>query len=167
VAVLSVAFAVYRMIRSKPAAKTSLLSPTDSYEETGAAVSPDDAAFDAAFEKHIAPRVDSYFFTRIAGVSFRNSDGSRRPQIIDKCDPMEQLRLEAEPANPADPQAIAVKRTDGAQLGYLERRVAGDLHRDAGKPFSWSAIFKHANRRPGTEEIVGATIVLTRSRMED
>jgi len=74
---------------------------------------------------------------------------------------MELLRLSVEPNNPADPKAIAVKRVDGSQLGYLERRVASDLHRDAGEPVSWSAIFKQVNLHPTTEEVVGAVIVLT------
>jgi hypothetical protein len=30
---------------------------------------------------------------------------------------------------------------------------------------SWSAIFKHANRHPSTDEVVGAVIVLTRSEL--
>jgi hypothetical protein len=159
--VLSVAFAVYRVARREP--RSAVLSPTDQYDETVETGDEDSATFDAVFEKHIVPQVERYFFTRIAGVSFRNSDGGRRPPIIEKCEPMEQLRLEMEPENVADPQAIAVKRIDGSQLGYLERRVADELHRDAGQPFSWSAIFKHANRRPESEEVVGATIVLTRS----
>jgi hypothetical protein len=78
---------------------------------------------------------------------------------------MEVLRLESEPNNPIDPNAIAVKRVDGSQLGYLENRVASELHRDAGKPMSWSAIFRHANRNPLTDEVVGAIIVLTRSEL--
>jgi hypothetical protein len=55
---------------------------------------------------------------------------------------------------------------DGSQLGYLDWRLASDIHRDAGKPWSWSAIFKHANRHPSTDEVVGAVIVLTRSKLD-
>jgi hypothetical protein len=80
---------------------------------------------------------------------------------------MEELLLELEPNNSGDPKAIAVKRVDGSQLGYLERRVASDLHRDACKPVSWSAIFKHANLHPETDKVVGATIVLTQSDCVD
>jgi hypothetical protein len=89
-----------------------------------------------------------------------------RPLVIEKCEPMELLRLEIDPNNPLGPNAIAVKRVDGSQLGYLEWRVASDIHRDAGKPWSWSAIFKHANRHPSTDEVVGAVIVLTRSKLD-
>jgi hypothetical protein len=45
-----------------------------------------------------------------------------------------------EPDNKTDPMAIAVKRTNGSQLGYLDKRIASQLHQDAGKPVSWSAI---------------------------
>jgi HIRAN domain len=127
---------------------------------------PGNAAFDAAFEKHIAPHTDKYFSTRIAGASDMNADGSRRRAAIEKCEPMELLRLELDPNHPIDPQAIAVTRVDGSQLGYLKRRVANDLHRDAGEPVSWSAIFKQADRHPTTEEVVGAVIVLTRSKLD-
>jgi hypothetical protein len=70
-----------------------------------------------AFEKHIAPHTNKYFNTKIAGASFPSADGSSRPSIIKKCEPMEVLRLELEPNNPVDPNAIAVKRVDGSQLG--------------------------------------------------
>ena len=127
---------------------------------------PDDDAFEAAFQKHIAPHTNKYFNARIAGVSSPNADGSSRRSIITKCEPMEILRLELDPGNPADPNAIAVKRVDGTQLGYLERGAASDLHRDAGEPVSWSAIFKYTDRHPSTDEVVGAVIVLTRSNIE-
>ncbi len=127
---------------------------------------PDDDAFDAAFKKHIAPHTNKYFNARIVGASSPNADGSRRPTIIEKCEPMEVLRLELDPNHPADPNAIAVKRVDGAQLGYLEPGVASELHRDAGESVSWSAIFKYADHHSTTDEVVGAVIVLTRSNIE-
>jgi hypothetical protein len=134
--------------------------------ETVVSQHPDDDAFEAAFAKHIAPHTNKYFNAKIAGASSPNADGNSRRSIIKKCEPMEILRLELEPNNPADPNAIAVKRVDGTQLGYLERGVASDLHRDAGNPVSWSAIFKYADRHPSTDEVVGAVIVLTRSNIE-
>lgn len=165
-ALLLIALAIYLALRTKTLVSEA---PTDHETEdfTDAVLSqyPGSDAFDAAFEKHIAPHTNKYFNTKIAGASFPNVDGSSRPSIIEKCEPMEVLRLELEPNNPVDPNAIAVKRVDGSQLGYLESRVASDLHRDAGKPMSWSAIFRHANRHPSTDEVVGAVIVLTRSEL--
>jgi hypothetical protein len=75
---------------------------------------------------------------------------------------MEELQLELEPDNPVDPKAIAVKRKDGSQLGYLDRKTAKELHEDAGKPYAWNAVFKHATRDLETERIVGAAIILVR-----
>jgi hypothetical protein len=166
-ALLLLALAIYVAVRRKPAPEEPRGNDqTEADDATIESRDPGDAAFDAAFAKHIAPHTDKYFSTRIAGASDMTAEGSRRRAAIKKCEPMELLRLELDPKHPIDPQAIAVKRVDGSQLGYLQRRVANDLHRDAGEPVSWSAIFKQADRHPTTEEVVGAIIVLTRSKLE-
>jgi HIRAN domain len=166
-ALLLLALAIYTALRRESTAEApENTPPADGYATLIDRRYPGDATFDALFEKHIAPHTDRYFYTSLAGASLLNGDGSPRPSIIEKCEPLEQLRLELEPNNPADPDAIAVKRIDGSQLGYLERKAASDLHQAAGNPVSWSAIFKHANRHPRTEEIVGAVIVLTMSRID-
>jgi HIRAN domain len=158
-ALLLLALAIYVAVRRKPASEEPRWNDqTEAEDAMIASGDPGNAAFDAAFEKHIAPHTDKYFSTRIAGASDMNADGSRGRTAIEKCEPMELLRLELDPNHPIDPQAIAVTRVDGSQLGYLKRRVANDLHRDAGEPVSWSAIFKHADRHPTTEEVVGAVI---------
>jgi len=165
-ALLFLAIAVYIALRAKPRSEHSEHHQAEDYTAMLTTRYPDSDAFDAAFEKHIASHTDKYFSAKIAGASFANADGSSWPSIIKKCEPMELLRLELEPDNPADPNAIAVKRVDGSQLGYLERRVATELRRDAGKPYSWSAIFKQANHHPTSDEVVGAVIVLTRSKID-
>jgi hypothetical protein len=159
--------AIYVALRIKTSASKGPKSyQTQDVAETVVSQHPDDDAFDAAFKKHIAPHTNKYFNARIVGASSSNADGSSRPSIINQCGPMEILRLELDPNNSAGPNAIAVKRVDGTQLGYLEPGVASDLHQDAGEPVSWSAIFKYADRHPTTNEIVGAVIVLTRSNIE-
>jgi HIRAN domain-containing protein len=166
-AIVLLILTIYFALRTKTPAFEELKNhPREDVAETVVSQHPDDDAFEAAFKKHIAPHTNKYFNARIAGASSPNADDISRRSIIEKCEPMEVLRLELEPNNPADPQAIAVKRVDGTQLGYLERGVASDLHRDAGKPVSWSAIFKYANRHPSTDEVVGAVVVLTRSNIE-
>jgi HIRAN domain len=166
-ALLLVALAIYVAVGRKPASEAPR-GNDQTRDDDAIIASPDpgDAAFDAAFAKHIAPHTDKYFSTRIASASDKNAEGGRRRAVIEECEPMELLRLDLDPNHPTDPQAIAVKRVDGSQLGYLQRRVANDLHRDAGEPVSWSAIFKQADRHPTTEEVVGAIIVLTRSKLE-
>ncbi len=166
-ALLVLGLAIYIAVRSKTAAFKDRKKKRQT-EQHAEAVSryPDDEAFDAVFEKHIASKTDKFFNTKIAGVGLLNADGSDRISIVKKCEPMELMRLEVEPNNPFDPESIAVKRVDGSQLGYLDRRVAGELHRDAGKPVSWSAVFRHADLHPETDEVIGAVIVLTRSKLD-
>jgi hypothetical protein len=145
-ALLLLSLAIYIAVRRKTAATEAPKPIRQTHDHADVAVSrsPDDEAFDAAFERHIAPRTDKFFNTKITGLWLPNADGSDRTSVIKKCEPMELLRLEVEPNNPVDPKAIAVKRVDGSQLGYLDFRVASDLHRDAGNPVSWSAVFRHA-----------------------
>jgi hypothetical protein len=75
--------------------------------------------------------------TNIRGVSFENSDGTSRQQIIRSfCHPGDALFLIRERGNPVDPNAIGVVRIcrgfDGRaafteQLGYLSKEIARDL----------------------------------------
>lgn len=75
--------------------------------------------------------------TNIRGVSFENSDGTSRQQIIrSSCHPGDALLLLPERGNPVDPNAIGVVRicrgSDGRatfteQLGYLSKEIARDL----------------------------------------
>jgi hypothetical protein len=75
--------------------------------------------------------------TNIRGVSFENSDGTSRQQIIRSfCHPGDALLLIRERGNPVDPNAIRVVRIcrgfDGRaafseQLGYLSKEIAQDL----------------------------------------
>jgi hypothetical protein len=168
-ALLLLSLAIYIAVRRKTAATEARKPIRQTHDHADVAVSrsPDDEVFDAAFERHIAPRTDKFFNTKITGLWLPNADGSDRTSIIKKCEPMELLRVEVEPNNPVDPKAIAVKRVDGSQLGYLDFRVASDLHRDAGKPVSWSAVFRHADLDAETDEVVGAVIVLTRSKIDE
>lgn len=77
------------------------------------------------------------FYTKIAGATHRNSDGSDRQQIIPRCQKGERVHLIREPDNPYDPFAVKVVRASGEQLGYLPSEVAGN-ERGAG----WSVARK-------------------------
>jgi hypothetical protein len=70
------------------------------------------------------------FYSKIAGVSHKNRDGSSRQTIIRRCRIGEPLRFQCEPDNPVDPKAVAILRADGEQVGYLEARAAAELHRE-------------------------------------
>ncbi len=125
-------------------------------------------AADTEFESGIAEVVpiqyrDKAFFNRVAGTSHRNDDHTSRAKIIDECSALESLDLISEPDNRFDPNAIAVRRTTGEQLGYLESRLAGEVTRDQSKHGPrWIAVFRHKNFNPETDRVVGATIYLIR-----
>jgi hypothetical protein len=64
------------------------------------------------------------FHTKIAGVTHRNEDHSRRQEIIRKCNVGERLKLERDPDNQFDCGAIKVLRLNGEQLGYIPEHVS-------------------------------------------
>jgi hypothetical protein len=78
-------------------------------------------------------------YSKIAGVSFDNEDGSHRQKIIKKCSVGESLILKREPNNPfsKDGTAIAVFRSTGEQLGHIGHDLSGSLapRMDAGTIF--------------------------------
>jgi hypothetical protein len=124
---------------------------------------PGSSAFDLKFERSIAQIADYYFQTSLVGTSDGSSDGTVRTEIIERCEPFDELQLVAEPNNPMDPKAIAVRTKDGTQLlGYLSKADAKQIHADSGEPFEWQAICKYANRDFETQRTVGASIVLVR-----
>lgn len=69
------------------------------------------------------------FATKVVGVTRRNADGRSRQDVIRDCAIGDDLLLVPEPDNPADPHAIAVYRSNGHQIGYLDRRLAGEVSR--------------------------------------
>ena len=74
------------------------------------------------------------FKAKLVGVTFSNADGRNRQDLLRSLSEGEALLLRPEPQNPVDRFAIAVDRSDGAQLGYLpggDYRLA--LHLDAGE----------------------------------
>jgi HIRAN domain len=67
------------------------------------------------------------FFSKIAGVTHDNADGTSRQAIISRCNVGERLVLQPEPDNSFDPNAVKVLRTNGEQLGFLGARLAAEL----------------------------------------
>ncbi len=63
------------------------------------------------------------FFTKVAGVTFTNSDGVSRQEIVARCSVGESLILLRDPKNPFDTGAVKVTRLNGEQLGYLPQHV--------------------------------------------
>ena len=66
-------------------------------------------------------------YSKIAGVSFNNTDGSQRQNHLSILENQRiplPLILKPEPENPYDPYAIAVLSPSGEQLGYLRRSLS-------------------------------------------
>ena len=70
-----------------------------------------------------------WFPSKVVGVSHRNDDRTSRQAAIRKLDTLHSLELEPEPANPYDKDAIRVLNSDDRQIGYLDRRLAGETSR--------------------------------------
>jgi len=67
------------------------------------------------------------FNTKIAGVTFKNKDGSSRQRLLRKSDPNELLLMKREPENPVDENAIKLVKPKGKQLGYIPSKNAETL----------------------------------------
>lgn len=76
------------------------------------------------------------FHTKLAGVTYRNPDGTNRQDLIEELEDAFAdsgevcLDLKREPDNQYDSNAIAVLDPFGRQLGYLSREVAAQLAPD-------------------------------------
>jgi restriction system protein len=105
------------------------------------------------------------FFTKVAGVTFNNDDGSRRQTIIARCSVGEQLVLVRDPSNRFDAGAVKVMRSNGEQLGFLPEHITRGGHSsgmawcmDRGDTFR-CAISSLTGGGPGA--ILGVNIELT------
>ncbi len=75
------------------------------------------------------------FNTRVAGVSYKNPDGTERQEILLRLDPGDIAGLVREPDNPHGSDAIAVVDPHYGQLGYIPGHIATRLadELDSGK----------------------------------
>jgi hypothetical protein len=66
----------------------------------------------------------SSFYTKIAGVTFMNDDGSWRQEVITRCRIGKALKLVRNPEDEFDPAAVKVMRVNGEQLGHVPAHVS-------------------------------------------
>ena len=64
------------------------------------------------------------FRTRVVGITFQNTDGTNRREIISKCKIGEEVLLKRDYDNSYDEYAIAVLRKTGEQIGFIAKHVA-------------------------------------------
>jgi ribosomal protein L37AE/L43A len=124
-------------LRSKgvPANQDAALEDLDRLEKifslrAGGANLPYSATASQAEEALSAATRVRHFFSPVAGVTFENVDGTSRQRIIARCNRLEQLVLVHEEENQFDPNAMAVKRDNGEQLGYLPADLAETVAND-------------------------------------
>ncbi len=104
-------------------------------------------------EQADAPPAFRSFDTYVSGVTFKNSDGSSRQDVIIDCKPKEQLQLIRDRENPRDRNAIKVCRANGDQLGFLSGEVAAKCAPRIEKGYIYVAFVKNIeeferNERP-------------------
>jgi hypothetical protein len=128
----------------------------------------EDKEFERSFEKEFAPLIDERFFSKIAGVTHPNRDGSDRAEILRRCQPLDILELIPEPDNPVDPKAIAIWRyRKRFQLGYLPKETAHELLRRMDDSVGrWVAVLRDPYCAEDSDRIVGATIVVMHMTVE-
>jgi len=123
----------------------------------------------AEHERHVTEEIERkseylppvrHFYTKVAGVTYKNDDGTDRQEILSTCSPLETLRLEHEDNNPHDANAIRVCTADGRQIGHLLRDVASDVWWRMQHHFIYEAI--SANVTGGTKDCpqLGMNILL-------
>lgn len=85
-----------------------------------------------------APEV---WFNNVAGVTFKNDDGTPRQRIVKKCKGGERLVLRRDPDNEHDQFAVAVHRANGDQIGFIPSDSAEWMGRcmDEGHEF-WAEV---------------------------
>lgn len=114
--------------------------------------------FAAEHERHVTEDIERrseylppvrHFYTKVAGVTYRNDDGSDRQEILSTCSLLQSLRMEHEDNNPHDPNAVRVCTEDGRQIGHLFRDVASDVWWRMQHGFTYAAI--SANITGGTK----------------
>lgn len=66
------------------------------------------------------------FYSKVVGVTFKNDNGSDRQAILKKCRQGEKLHLVHKPTAEY-PEAMAVCRANGEQLGHLKTEVAEEV----------------------------------------
>lgn len=67
------------------------------------------------------------FYSKVAGVTKNNKNGTSRQELLKKCQTKDRLQLIRDPENPYDKNAIKVCLATGEQIGFLRRELAEEL----------------------------------------
>jgi hypothetical protein len=105
--------------------------------------------------------------TNIAGVTYKNQDGTDRQTLLKKIKKGDLLFLERESDNKYDVNAIKVLNKKGQQLGYIKSELAEDLsaYLDNGESFKVIVLDKHGGN--ANKPTIGCNIQLILNRKEE
>lgn len=131
--------------------------------ETGYRQDHEDLAFESWISDHFGDQIDKHFYSRVAGVSYSNKDGSSRQAYVLACRPRQEVRLVPEPDNPYGATAVRVETLSGSQMGYLPRNVSAE---HSGGIDRWLAVVRKVT--PAVrDQPAGLVICLLRKVKED
>jgi hypothetical protein len=152
----------------RPLVSSSAVSKLSNLSISAAAAAlyqQDDAekAFEEFLGESFGTPIDKHFYTRVAGVSYANSDGSSRQSLIQQCKERDRIVLVQEPECPYDSSAVRVENSSGSQLGYLPSNVSAER---SGQIDQWSAVVRHVYRACEGKP-AALVICMIRTRVED
>jgi hypothetical protein len=101
-----------------------------------------------------------HFYTKVAGISHLNDDGSDRQNIARKCRPWESLNLVHDESNPHDHNAIKVMRENGEQLGYLSSDLAAEVVEKTRAGYSYGVYVKEITGGKGQKRNCGINLLV-------
>jgi hypothetical protein len=117
-------------------AKSSL----SSFVEMGYHQTEEDEEFERWITGKFGESIDKHFYSKVAGVSFENKDGTSRQSLILQCKKYDRIALVPEPENPHGSTAVRVENASGTQLGYLPHSVSVE---HSGQIDQWMAVVRH------------------------
>jgi single-stranded-DNA-specific exonuclease len=119
---------------------------------------------DEALERELEanPDVETWIFSKIAGVTFDNPDGVCRQSILPRCKFEDPLILEWERDNPLSKEALKLSRKTGEQLGYINARLAHDVLERILAGELWAVYIKEITGGTEDRPTLGANIVLVK-----
>ena len=85
--------------------------------------------FDSWMDEKAAKVYGEWFYAKLAGVTYRNDDGTERQPMIAVLLPFMELRLVRQPRNKFDSNAVAVMARGKRQLGFLPSDTARQITR--------------------------------------
>jgi hypothetical protein len=103
-----------------------------------------------------------HFMTKVAGVSYKNPDGSRRQDVADGCKTGELLEMRPEPDNPHDPNAIGIYDVTGSQLGFFGAHLCEEVHDNLQRGYNYQALVSEVTGRDMDTLGVNLCIVVAR-----